>query len=329
MPKKPYKLKFEDKINFLNMGKGKEFTLIANYCDKSLLRNYLAFKIGLGMDEAIYTTDVRIVEVVLNNEYLGLYLVCEQNEVKENRVDITTDSDDSYFLELDSRAQEDGLKKGVEYFVLDDKMYVIKYPKTDKFTESDCKKVYDFFSNAYEIIKGNDYNKIKEVIDVDSFASTYIIYEIFNNVDVGFSSWYIYANDGKIGCGPIWDFDISCGNVNYNDEAKKYTNLYAKSRNPWYRNLLKHEEFKLLVKEKLEKYHEMIVNTIIDEIDNCYNYEKYYQKNFEKWDIMGKYVWPNPNEIVTIKTWQGQVDYLKTWLFNSLNFVCKQYGVVK
>lgn len=330
MPKKPYKLKFDNKVDFLGLGKAKTFTLIANYCDKSLLRNYLAYKIGANMNEIHFTTSIRIVEVVLNGEYIGLYTICEQSEVKENRVELDTTKSDSFFIELDSRAKESGLKEGFDYFTLGGKMYVLKFPdpEEDGFTSSDLERVKDFFEWAYNVLMTGTYEEIGEVLDLESFASTYIIYELFNNVDVGFSSWYLYRDSGsKIGVGPIWDFDISCGNCNYNDNCKRYNNLYAKESNPWYKALLQHDEFKELVKNLIEKYRDMIANTIIDEIDDSYNYEAYYLKNFERWDILGKYDWPNPREVYTIATWRGQVEYLETWLFNSLNYICKQYGV--
>lgn len=331
MPKKPYKLKFSEKQDFLGMGSAKEFTLIANYCDKSLIRNYLAYKIG-ALIGVRYTTEVRFVEVVLNGEYVGLYLVCEQNEVKTNRVELDTKKDDSYFIELDSRAKEDGLELDKEYFVIDNKMYVIKHPDTEEedFTKEKCKEIKDFFLNAYNIVKGDDYSKICEVIDVENFALSYIVYELFNNVDVGFASWYLYRDSGgKIGNGPLWDFDISCGNVDYNDDCKKYNNLYAKKANPWFNNLLKHEEFQALVKEKLELYREEISEEILVDVSECMDYRDSFNRNFEKWDIMGVYVWPNPRTIVNLTTWDDQVDYLVKWLLNSLNYMCEKYEVNK
>ena len=147
MPKKPYKLKFDNKVDFLGLGKAKTFTLIANYCDKSLLRNYLAYKIGANMSEIHFTTSIRIVEVVLNGEYIGLYTICEQNEVKENRVELDETKSDSFFIELDGRAKESGLKEGFDYFTLGGKMYVLKFPdpEEDGFTSSDLERVKDFF----------------------------------------------------------------------------------------------------------------------------------------------------------------------------------------
>ena len=174
MPKKPYKLKFDDKIDFLGMGKAKTFTLIANYCDKSLLRNYLAFKVAMSMSEVHYTTEIRTVELVLNGEYVGLYNVCEQNEAKENRVEIDTTKGDSFFVELDQRAKESGLKEGFDYFTIDGKMYVLKHPdpEDDGFTSDDCLKVQSFFNWAYKLVTTGTYEEICQALDVESFAST-------------------------------------------------------------------------------------------------------------------------------------------------------------
>lgn len=89
MPKKPYKLKFDAKVDLFGNGSAKTWTLIANYNDPSLIRNYLAYSSG-AVFESIKetTTKVQFVELYLNDEYEGVYLICEQNEVGSTRVDI-------------------------------------------------------------------------------------------------------------------------------------------------------------------------------------------------------------------------------------------------
>ena len=80
LDKKPYKLKFDEKISILGEDKAKEWTLIANHMDYSLMRNYLAYTVGdvLGLE---FTTSANFVDVYVNEEYMGVYLLCEQVEV--------------------------------------------------------------------------------------------------------------------------------------------------------------------------------------------------------------------------------------------------------
>ena len=52
---------------------------------------------------------------------------------------------------------------------------------------------------------------------------------------------------------------------------------------------------------------------------------EYYDKNFTKWQTLGHYVWPNPDEIVAITTWTGQINFMREWLFNKLDYMKKIY----
>ena len=84
--KKPYKIKFDEKTAFLGEAEAKEWTLIANHMDYSLMRNYLAYNVGAALDGLKYTTSVRFAAVYVNGEYRGLYTVCEQIETGRSRI---------------------------------------------------------------------------------------------------------------------------------------------------------------------------------------------------------------------------------------------------
>ncbi|OPZ92661.1 MAG: CotH protein [Firmicutes bacterium ADurb.Bin419] len=77
--KQSYKIKFEDKQNLLKIGdgKGKPWLLIANFSDHSLLRNFTAYSFGDKLTGLAYTPNCRSVEVYVNGEYQGVYLLCE------------------------------------------------------------------------------------------------------------------------------------------------------------------------------------------------------------------------------------------------------------
>ena len=280
MPKKPYRIKFNEKVDLFGNGKNKDWTLIANYCDPSLIRNYLAYSIASKFDDLPYTTSFKYAELYINGEYQGLYLVCEQIEAGKNRVDI----DDkiglelSFLVELDYRILDENKKEGLDYFYISNQPYGIKSPKTDKegFTEEECKRIKDYLNFCLNTIKNKKYEDIVNYIDVNSFADGYIIHELFSSIDVNFSSWYMCKdNGGKLTNAPIWDFDISAGNVDYNDQARFPDRLFAVN-NTWYKYLLRHDEFKKLVSEKLNKYYDMIKYIIDLEIENVLIYKVKY-----------------------------------------------------
>ncbi|MCP4499528.1 MAG: hypothetical protein GY822_06130, partial [Deltaproteobacteria bacterium] len=115
-PKKPYKLKLEDKSKLLGMPKSKHWALLANYFDPSQLRNSAAMFLGEQTTLA-WTPKLRHVEVQVNGEFIGLYQLAETVRIEDNRVDITemspsdtgpVDITGGYLLEQDARRIDNG-----------------------------------------------------------------------------------------------------------------------------------------------------------------------------------------------------------------------------
>ena len=328
-PKKPYRIKFNQKVDLFGNGANKDWTLIANYVDPSLIRNFLAYSIAYSFDDVPYTTSMQYASVYVNGAYQGLYLICEQIEVGKNHVEINDDIDNqiSFLLELDKRILDEGKTEGLDYFYAEGQPYGIKAPKTDgdNFNKSECTRIKNYIQFCIDTIKNKSFEEVKKCLDVDSFADGYIIHELFSSIDVNFSSWYISKDKGeKVKNGPIWDFDISAGNVDYNDQARFADRLFANT-NTWYKYLLKHQEFKDLVKEKLTKYYDIIHMVVEEKIEEVMLYKPYFLENFTKWKILGKYGWPNPPEIVAITTWEGHVEFVRDWLYAKLDFMMKTY----
>ena len=318
-PKKSYKLKLDDSADLFGNGKARTWTLISNYGDLSLLRNYLAYSIASLFDTQKFTTTTQFVDLYLNGEYLGVYLLCEQNEVHQNRVDITENGtvDTGYLVELDSR--EDG-----EGFYLNDKFYSIKSPDTDSrlFTEQNREFIKSYLEQCIDAINGDDYSKIESLIDTKSFAQAYIVFELFNCVDVGYASFYMYKDaGGKLQCGPVWDFDRSLGVTGNQHGADDFATLWAKENNAWFKGLLSHNEFKSLVSEQLIEYSDRIISTLNSCYEFAYSNESSLLHEFDRWDILGSYVWPNSGPTANLKTWQAHVEFTRQYLNDSLNYL--------
>ena len=255
-PKKPYKLKLDEPIDLFGNGEARTWTLIANYTDLSLIRNFLACSIASIFDTQQYTSKIQFVDLYVNGDYLGVYLLCEQNEVGTSRVDITvsSDLDTGYLLELDGRFDGEG-------FYVNEEFYSIKSPDTDSrlFTEEHREFIKSYLEDCLIALSGDDYESVETLIDTKSFAQSYIIYELFKSVDVGFASFYIYKDaGGKLTCGPVWDFDRSLGITGHHHEAEDYAVLWAKEKNTWFNKLLNHDEFVKLVSEQIIEYSDLI-----------------------------------------------------------------------
>ena len=234
--KKPYRLKFEDKVDLFGNGAAKTWTLIANAEDATMIRNFLAYNIGNIFDNLEFTSSTQFVELYVNNEYRGVYLVCEQVQTGNNRVDISESMDTvdtGYLLEMDSHAGEEGEIEGYDYFVCEDKKFALKTPDTedDSYNEDYLNFIKTYFESCFDALKDDDFSTIEQLIDVDSFVDSYIINELFKNKDVNGSSFYLYKDaGGKLKSGPIWDF----ASIQYDDDLIATTNVFRIEKNPKY-----------------------------------------------------------------------------------------------
>lgn len=316
-PKKPYKIKFDERISLLGMKSAKEYVLLAEYSDKSLLRNFIAHKLG-SMLNIGYALETRFVEVYFNGIYEGFYLLTEQVETDKNRLNIKAeiDTNSGFLIELeaDDRINAEGTE-GVHWIRVGEKNYVIKSPDTGDYTEielrskaSSIKEYLTEFENS--IVNGLYPN----YIDTSTFIDYFIIQELTKNVDSGYSSVYSFRDgNGVLVMGPLWDFDISMGNGDYFDSTP--IGFHALGYNRWFTMLFEQEAFKVEYINRYLTVYEKYLPTLLEiyiQVSQITLEER--EQNFDRWDIMGQYVWPNPPKMVNETTVQGQdqlvIDFL-------------------
>ncbi len=232
-PKKPIRIKFSKKANMLGLNNGekyKNWVLLADYKDLSMSNNTVAFYLGntiLGSD-GYYSSDFRNVEVYLNGQYWGVYLLVEQQEAKDGRSSVPeveedyTGNDIGYFFEYDSYyVDENNMPNGAG-----DPTFVMSYSgmsarnagytlKSDIYADSQLAFLKGFMDNAFYIayqacyydryykfnddytavVPASEYTTAMEavsaVIDVQSLVDTYILNEIACDLDVDWSSFYL------------------------------------------------------------------------------------------------------------------------------------------
>ena len=157
-----------------------------------------------------------------------------------------------------------------------------------------------------------------DCIDIDSFVDWYLISEITKNVDSkSFSSMFLNVVPGeKIKMGPLWDFDLSFGNVDYADS--RYAEGWWVKYHPWYERLFEYPDFIDRVKERFA-FFRANQGFILDKIDTYAEQLQWaQQENDSKWQTLGMYVWPNP---VYFDTYQEEVDHMKAWYTNRMNWL--------
>jgi len=318
--KKPYRIKFNDEVDLFGNGAARDWNIIPNHTDYSMIRNYLAYSAAAQMESLKGLGQMQFVDLYLNGQYDGVYLICEQIEPHEERVEMETADgvlDAGYIIELDGHSDGDR-------FVIDSKYYTIHAP--ENYTKDQKNYIGSYVIDCLNALKSGNWDTITSLMDVESFAESYIIHEIHKCVDVGYSSFYMIKDaGGKLRCGPVWDFDRSLGNVYNKAGSLDPEAMFANKESQWFSMLLEHEEFVNIVAEKLHSYEDELRKTYND----CFNYVLAHADSFERndtrWEILGKDLYPNPTNLVRIRTWRGQVDFVREFLFKSLDYMLETY----
>lgn len=205
-PKKPYRIKLDEKASVLGLEAEKDWVLLANYRDPTHLMNTFAFVAGaeLGLP---YTNHTRFVEVTLNGEYIGLYQLTEQVEQGSSRVDVSDEG--GMLLSLD---RDDGPElapdEGDNFWSAVYGLPVcVKHPEDQ--TAAQLADIRQAFAQLETTIKSTDYDRVAQVLDIPSFIDYLLLQELVYNVEIDAPrSVYIHKDvGGKWTMGPLWDFD--------------------------------------------------------------------------------------------------------------------------
>ncbi len=216
--KKPYRIKFEDKTSVAGIEEGKSWILLANMFDKSMIRNYLALTLARDMGMT-WTPECRFVDVYVDGEFMGNYLLTEAITDGASTTDIDVENGD-FLFELDQDRVEDAV-----YVTTSLKMRM-KYEEPELPSVLDQRWVISFFREMEDALKTHDMERYSAYIDVDSFVDYYIHSEFTKNVDSNQYSTRLFIKHGKLYYGPVWDYDLAMGNINgdYEEKFARYAN---------------------------------------------------------------------------------------------------------
>lgn len=227
MPKKPFRLKLNKKASILGLAAERDWILLANYIDPSLMCNAAAMKIGQLL-EMPFTHHMIPVDVTLNGRFLGNYMLTEQKEVTKNRIDI---GKNGWLLELDHYFDEDWQFKSDRFGL----PVMIQHPKLNKRTDAEAQALYKEIKNDFQTFenllfeKSFPNNNYLDYFDADAFVNYMIVYALTANEEINLpNSVYMYKKEnGKYTMGPIWDFDWAFGyEENYKHFENPYRNLF-------------------------------------------------------------------------------------------------------
>lgn len=339
LEKKPYRIKFADKQAFMgpDRAKAKSWVLLANFGDKTLLRNAVAACIGDFAGQP-FTAGTQFVDFVLNGKYLGNYQLSDQMEVKKKRVDIDEQDEipaedanitGGYFLEVDGFAYSEP----VYYRTNRGVMVTVKSPDEEVIVPRQLEYIKNHMQLFEDALFSSDFadseKGYRPYVDSLTLASWYISTELTANVD-GFWSTYMYKkkDDQKFYWGPLWDYDIAFNNCNRAGDVSEclmrdrgFEENLTKQwvlqmwKDPWFVRLI-NRTWQDCVKRGIEEHVMNYIDSMALVIDRSQ------AMNFQKWPIDRR----DYNEIVLFSTYQEGVDYLKSFVHTHCAFLTKVFA---
>ena len=336
-PKKPYRIKFAHKQQVLGSpAKAKKWTLISNYGDKTLMRNQLAFELSrrFGMP---YTPFCQYVDVVLNGDYKGTYQLCDQIEVRKNRVDITemTPQDNSgealtggYLFEVDAYAEDEPNKNGVFYSTYGTP-FSIKSPDEDSITTQQK----NYIRSQYNQMETD--NGWKQKLDLKTFLRHFLVGEVSGNTDTYWSVYmYKHRSNDTLYVGPCWDFDLAFDNDNRTYPVNNRTDYIYRSGGSsigYMRSLVdKIVVYDAGAKQQLKDLWAQIrqsgftEESMLDYInEQAQMLEQSQRLNFTRWKILSQCVHLNPS---ARGSYQAEVDVVRSYMRNRIAWMDNKLG---
>jgi len=257
-----------------------------------------------------------------------------------------------YFLELDVRANVPPtndpnriMVEGIDYILAGGRIFDMRFPDGTRATTgrrnatpAHFDYARSFLTRVHNAILGGNWNTITSLVDVDSFIDFYLVHEFFKNIDSGGLSVHMTIrntpNGRRLFKGPIWDFDLTAGNnavsadgwsqATYNHWAQRgaYTSagIWVGFINAWYRYLLRVPQFFNRARNRFDSMAfgfagrpAPIENMIshLQQVSTIYQYE--FNRNFDRWNLLGRRTWAQPPSVVALTTHAQNVDHLINW----------------
>lgn len=305
--KKPYRLKLNKKAEICGLGKAKNYVLLANHLDPTLMLNSVAFKIGRLL-ELPFTNHAIPVDVVLNGIYKGSYLLTEQIEVKENRVDL--DENNSVMWELDSYWDDEPKFKSTAFNL----PVMVKDPDLTTEQFEYWKKDFNAFTTQFakEPLEGNSY---VDMIDIESVAKFLITFNLVHNMEINHpKSVFLHKErNGKYVMGPIWDFDWAYDYEGTSNHFGRYnTPLFSSSMNgvgtAFFQRFLQDSRVKTIYKRTWQDFKNNKLDALLQYVDDyAVMLKPSVERNSELWE--------------NTRSFDTKVKELKTWLRNRADYI--------
>lgn len=319
-------------VSLLGMPEENDWVLHGPFSDKSLMRNVLSFY--LGELTGRWAPRTRWCELMINDDYRGVYVLMENIKRDKNRLDIATvkpediEGDEltgDYVFRIDrhTEGENDGWWSDGNWQFF----YGIEEPHYNDILDVQREYLVNHVTEFEEAMLAWDYrDTYEDYINVNSLVDYFIVNELTKHVDAFKLSFYMQkqkdSKGGKIVFGPIWDFNLGYGNFNFECDPSPNGWIYpCTSVTQWFPRLVEIEEVQNRIfcrwrELRNSNYANDIILRYVD--DQAVLLEEAQVRNFQRFDILGNFVWPNS---YVGNTYQEEVDFLKTFLLNRFSWM--------
>ena len=340
-------LNADTSVNLFGMGGEEDWILHAMVIDKSQVRIPMSFYLAQRMGQ--YASEWKYVELILNGDYRGIYILVEKIKRDDDRVDIEKlDEDDlagdsltgGYILRMDWLDDPQGFESNYNSQGGNPMFYQWYYPKANKIKPQQAAYIESWMDEFEEALFANNYtnslgNRYTDYINLNSFTDFLLINEFSKNSDGYKLSSYVHkdaeSKGGKLVAGPIWDFDQTYGVslVCSNHIPTGWTYLQnqdcwdLESMPMWWQSLMQDEVFQNRLKCRWTEFRSSFMHT--DSVINWILEDTTYlsqaiQRNFEKWDeFIGESIWIEPEPIP--QSYEEEISTMINWITNRLNWM--------
>jgi len=352
LPKKSYGFELIDSTGanldfpLLGMPKESDWILFAPYIDKTLTRNVFALTLASQLSNA-YVPRCRYVELFLNQQYEGIYVLMEKIKRDSSRVDIAKlkaedlegeELTGGYIVKIDKKTGNwgEGWVSDLNNAANTKTLYQFEYPGFDEIQDVQKNYIQSYindFETAVFNRENNDGNSYLKYINSQSFFDFIIINEISRNVDGYRLSTYLFKEkNGPLHAGPFWDFNRTFGNANYyNGWETNGLALYAdlktdKNQIPfWWKFMCNDAAFANPMQCRWKELRNSClsdarINTVLDSLIDVI--EPAQERNFNRWPIMGVKI--SPNYFVGLN-YTDEVNWMKNWISDRLNYLDQSF----
>jgi hypothetical protein len=326
--KKPYRLKLDAAADLCGIGRERDFVLLANAGDPTLLHNTLFFDTAHLLGDTV-TSDYCYVSLYLNGTYEGLYLLCEQNEAGDGRVPIddgeSGETDVGYLVEFGGNAADperygftlppvrvgDEVRGWRSFFVA-----TVKSPDEDVLTPAQAAFITDYTRRVNTAIFTGDFATFTALCDLDSFVSGFITNMVLLNNDMDFSLYFYKPAGGKLCLGPLWDADQAAGT-----SAKTGTTaegFYVSRYDHWLTALWEMEGFRAAVRDAWETHRQELFSLPNQMLATASLLRNDIDRNYLRHGTLGKPYWRQCPAHLSYTSYDEHLDFFIEWLLARL-----------